>query len=243
MIEQSDDATEVWKGVLALQRDGVLVQHNAQNPHLRNKYASLEGVLRSVVPVLAAAGCVLMQPISFHEGRIVVTTRIVHAESGQWVQARAEAKPMSGNKGTNDLQQAGVAISYLRRYSVLSMLGLATTDDSDGAVIGVAPPKSWGVQQLEKAEAAGYDLALMGRFVGGNPDGWTSAKHAAAIKEFVTATKGQQVVDVVTSGSEKGKRYILTARPDGFQGLHCTCRASKECHHITEHANRAKAAA
>lgn len=94
-------------------------------------YADLSSVLDAVRPHLHANGLALSQYPS-DDG---VTTVIFH-ESGQHLSfPPLNIKPPGANP-----QQVGSAISYARRYSILSILGLATEDD-DGRRAS-APPRA-----------------------------------------------------------------------------------------------------
>ena len=233
-IRQSEPAIEVWRGILALQTDGVLVQHDSKNPQLSNSYTSLEGVMRAVSPVLVRAGCLITQPVSFDDGRVVVTTRIVHAETGQWVEATAEAKPAASNRGTNDLQMAGVAISYLRRYALLSMLGLATTDDSDGAVVGVVELPDWVEKGCGALKAANVEFRFVETFIG-LPETWASSHGIEGARALVVrllgAHKRGPIVGFAKSESGNGS-YILTA-PGGVPT--CDCKSYETSKRDTLH--------
>ena len=66
---------------------------------------------------------------------VVVTTKIMH-KSGQWLQSSIKGC-ISANQGRmSNMQGIGSITTYLRRYSLASMLGLATDDDVDGNISG-----------------------------------------------------------------------------------------------------------
>lgn len=94
-------------------------------PH---RYASLNAFLDAIKPVLAKHDLALFQPVSTNPqtGMIEVQTMFMHI-SGSQVAFPPLAMPMSPNM---TCQQAGTSISYMRRYSLQSALGLAA-DDND----------------------------------------------------------------------------------------------------------------
>lgn len=95
-------------------------------------YADLATALRDSRPILAAQGLAVTQwPAVPHEGRVELTTLIVHA-SGQWMCGHIAA-PIPGTDRMNPLQTLGSVISYLRRYAYLAALGLAADDDDGSA--------------------------------------------------------------------------------------------------------------
>ena len=85
------------------------------------KYAPLDVVLGAVRAPLAANGLALLQTLD--EGSLV--TSLMH-ESGAFVTGRF-ALP-----ATDDIQALGSAITYLRRYAIQAILGIAAEDDDDG---------------------------------------------------------------------------------------------------------------
>ena len=52
--------------------------------------------------------------------------------SGQWMSATVSVIPMAGNKGTNEVQVFGSALTYMKRYALAAMLGVAGDEDDDG---------------------------------------------------------------------------------------------------------------
>jgi len=98
---------------------------NAENPHFGSDYATLDAVLSTVRPVLAAEGLSLSQLVESDPGAIAVRTMLMHS-SGQWISSRA-----SWPVGTN-IQQACGVITYLRRYGVAAITGTASDKDDDG---------------------------------------------------------------------------------------------------------------
>ncbi|MGA0355641.1 MAG: ERF family protein, partial [Ilumatobacteraceae bacterium] len=105
---------------------------NARNPHLRNEYADLESVIDATRGALAENGLALVQAPQVVEGAAGVRWTLVHA-SGQWMSGEL-MHATGGAKGLRPAQADGVSISYARRYTLASLLGVAVGDDSDGAV-------------------------------------------------------------------------------------------------------------
>ena len=105
---------------------------NANNPHLRNDYADLGSVIDATRGALAENGLALVQSPQIGDGVAGVRWVLVHS-SGQWMSGETmHATPPS--KGLRPAQGDGVSISYARRYTLSALLGVATGDDSDGAV-------------------------------------------------------------------------------------------------------------
>jgi hypothetical protein len=107
------------------------LKKQADNPYFNSKYVDLNAVLEGVDSILEANGFILLQPVV---GRTVETT-ILH-KSGQFITSEMELV-----LDKNTMQALGSAISYARRYSLVSLLGLKSEDDDgNGASYDKAPP-------------------------------------------------------------------------------------------------------
>lgn len=99
------------------------------NPHFKSRFSTLAAVLNAVRKPLARQGIALMQSVSFLDNRIGVTTSLHHS-SGEWMR-ETMAFPIPGN---SNVQQAGSTVTYLRRYSLISLCAIVgdPTEDDDG---------------------------------------------------------------------------------------------------------------
>lgn len=91
-------------------------------------YADLSSVLSLLRPLLKKHGLSVAQPVSGDTGTITITTMLMH-KSGQYLSSAVTITIDVSNKKMNSLQAAGSTITYLRRYSLMSLIGLAATDD------------------------------------------------------------------------------------------------------------------
>ena len=101
------------------------------NPHFKSRFSTLAAVLNAVRKPMAKQGIALMQSVAIAEGRVAVTTSLIHA-SGEWMR-ETMAFPIA--TGAN-VQQAGSTVTYLRRYSLISLCAIVgdphEDDDGDG---------------------------------------------------------------------------------------------------------------
>ena len=122
------------------------------NPHFRSKYADLGSVMDACMSSLNDAGICVIQPIVEVGGARFVKTVFLH-ESGDTLECSV---PLI--VGKNDMQGLGSAITYARRYGLMSMAGIAPEDD-DGNAAAKAPPKAVSPDQFiklrDKAQEAG----------------------------------------------------------------------------------------
>jgi len=97
---------------------------DATNPFHKNKYATLSAHLSALKPIFAKHGLAIIQfPIGSAES-VGVRTTIIHT-SGQSLSADALVPAEKGMSGQN----AGALVSYLRRYAIAGVCGVATDDD------------------------------------------------------------------------------------------------------------------
>ena len=97
------------------------------------KYASLDNIVSTIVPIMAKHGLCYCQPVGGDGTNISVTTIIMHSDGGM-IEGTISAPLASGKAAKmSEIQGAGSVITYLRRYSLSSMLGLVTDEDTDGA--------------------------------------------------------------------------------------------------------------
>ena len=96
-------------------------------------YVPLEKVIDMLKSTLPEFGLSYIQlPVGGNDGATVgLTTRIMH-ESGEWLEETAEF-PISDMKGVNKTQAGGAAITYFRRYALISAFGVTGDKDVDAS--------------------------------------------------------------------------------------------------------------
>ena len=95
-----------------------------ENPYFKSNYADLDMILKSVRPMLSQNGLSFTQDTRFaDDGQTVLHTRLYHA-TGQWIETRARILPVK-----NTPQEYGSCLSYMRRYSAMSLLGITVSRD------------------------------------------------------------------------------------------------------------------
>jgi len=100
---------------------------DSTNPAFKSKYADLASVMDACLPALNEAGIAVIQPFHHDEFGRYVKTILAH-ESGETLEC---AIPLI--VGKNDMQGLGSAITYARRYGLMSMAGIAPDDDDGNA--------------------------------------------------------------------------------------------------------------
>ena len=151
----------LWEAFAAAQSEcGAIVKAAQGN---RGKYASLDMVLEAVRPNLNKHGLALTQATFAADGTLFVRSSVVHTATGEHHDAEYPAGLF-----TLQHQQLGAGVTYARRYSLLSLLGVfPENEDDDGEKAGAAggeraSPASPPRQQQSSAAAKRDDA--WGRF-------------------------------------------------------------------------------
>lgn len=116
----------LYTQLLAAQAEFPKIKKEATNPFFKNKYASLDGILETVLPILHKHSLFLVQNPINDGDRVGVRTQICHT-NGDMIESE-----FTVTLAKNDPQGAGSAITYCRRYALTSMLGLNVEEDDDG---------------------------------------------------------------------------------------------------------------
>ena len=162
--QQSKSQASMYVALMSLQRELDPIKKDQKNDHLRTTYADLNAVWNAIRGPLQEHGVLVIQePIPCPRGALVTTT-LVHIESGEW---RSSTTYIPARKA--DAQAFGSAMSYARRYSLLTVLSLMTTDD-DGHAATVAPPvpttreeMGAAAPRVEQAGEAGWNAWAQGK--------------------------------------------------------------------------------
>lgn len=96
---------------------------NTENPFYKSKYADLASVQAACMPHLTNNGLSVVQSVTLIGDATFLITTLLHS-SGQWMKSLAPVKPVK-----NDPQGLGSALTYLRRYSLAAIAGVAVEDD------------------------------------------------------------------------------------------------------------------
>lgn len=141
---------------------------DSANPFFKSKYADLASVWDAIRGPLSENGLAVMQfPRSPTYGVIEVETVLAHlsgewvsetlaAPASQWVKERDHAGKTIGEPYEKfDVQTEGSAITYLRRYGLQSICGVAAEDDDGNAA--AASTKSLRQTSLQALQRAAKD--------------------------------------------------------------------------------------
>ena len=125
-MKASEQIDQISAALAAAQAEMSNPAFDAQNPHFRNRFASLAAVRNAVVPVLEKHGVSVHQDLTNAEGAVRSTTLLTH-KSGQWIEFGPLAMPLA----KADAQGVGSSATYCRRYQLMAVCGVVGDDDDD----------------------------------------------------------------------------------------------------------------
>jgi hypothetical protein len=133
MKVQAEQARKAFdEAVAAAKAEIKPVKRNATG-HNEKRYADFSAIAQEIDPILGKHG--LSYRFRSQQGdKISVTCRLTHKAGHGEETTLSGPADTSGNK--NAIQAIGSTLSYLQRYSLVLMLGLAAAKDDDGKAAG-----------------------------------------------------------------------------------------------------------
>jgi hypothetical protein len=150
-------------------------------------YAPLDEVLDAVRPALSKNGLWLGQPLSSAGGRHTLRTILAHSSGASMMMTTELA-------ANGDIKALGSAITYMRRYTVQALLGVAAEEDDDGSA----------------ANGDGYE-----RTKSAQRPPRTNGSPAAAPTNGLTATEGDLKTMLTAIGNAPSTEYLKTLSDSG----------------------------
>jgi len=99
---------------------------DAENPHFRSRYASLDTGLNIVRKALSAHNIAFTQGTRL-DGELLILETLLSHSSGEWMQSEYPVARFPVKQ-----QELGSAMTYAKRYSLFGLVGIAGEDDDDG---------------------------------------------------------------------------------------------------------------
>lgn len=151
------------------------------NPHFRSKYVALDGCIEAVIDALNSNGIALLQPCHEDQTGVTVETIFLH-ESGEMLSGGKLHVPAP----KQDPQGYGSALTYARRYSLMSACGIAPEDDDGNAASKRGPDVAAILRSISNAQTldilkSNYEAAMQ----------MLDAAHHQAVKKATNARKAE----------------------------------------------------
>jgi hypothetical protein len=130
MPNRSEDLKDLFGALAKAQAEMRIAGLTNENPYFKSRYADLAEMVRASRPALTKNGLSIIQQILPNsDGQNILNTILCHS-SGQYIESRMRIIPAK-----NDIQSMGSYITYLKRYSYGSLVGIVTSsEDDDGEV-------------------------------------------------------------------------------------------------------------
>jgi hypothetical protein len=116
-----------------LQQEIGTISKDAKNPFYKSKYFDINSLIKQLQPLLKKHKLLLLQPI---EEDCVYSKLICIDGTGGVISALKLPE-------ITDPQKLGSCITYYRRYTLASLLGLQAVDDDANVASGVTVDKKW----------------------------------------------------------------------------------------------------
>lgn len=162
-ISMSPEIGALAQALAKAQGELTAATKDRENPFFKSSYATLASVFEAIREPFSKNGLAYSQPTRIDEhGNVVVVTILMHS-SGQWIAGEVSAKPAK-----NDPQGVGSLISYLKRYEIQAMAGIASADDDDDGNAATLPDKLQQQRQPQipqrthqAEDLSGYDPKIL----------------------------------------------------------------------------------
>lgn len=152
-MKTSSSISNISKALLKAQKNIGAAKKGSSNPFFKSTYADLGSVLEAIKDSLNNEGIVILQPHSTEliGDQIVsfVETTLLHGESGEFITSRTRMDIKEGAKAI----EIGSQITYMRRYSLQSLVSLPSVDDDGSAASKL---KNTSKPALKKTAAPGF---------------------------------------------------------------------------------------
>jgi hypothetical protein len=155
----------------------------SDNPHFKSRYADLAECVEAVIDALHSEGFAFTQFTERDDKGAFVRTVLLH-ESGELLTLGEFWVPSP----KHDPQGFGSALTYARRYSLMSAMGMAPQDD-DGSI--ASKPKAYAVDETVMADL----LSSIG----------ASSDEKSLLKAYTDAFKA-------TKGDANAQKRIIAAK-------------------------------
>lgn len=119
---------------------------NSSNPFLKNKYADIQEILDKVKSAFHENNYIIVQEGGADENGEFIDTKLIHT-SGNFFNCKIY---MQYKKG--DMQSLGGAVTYARRYGLLSVTGIPVDDDDGTSAIGTEAAQAKAMERATKLE-------------------------------------------------------------------------------------------
>ena len=200
-MKTSEHLTELFAALAKAQGQIVNAEKNRTNTYFKSNYADLASCWDACRKPLSDNGLCLIQMPRITDQGWTLETMLAH-ESGQWL-----SDEMTMPVSKQDAQGYGISITYLRRYALCAVLGIAAEDEDgdDSSGSSSSTKKQETTKKKDEDKLPAYDQSLFEK----NFPGWEKV-----IKEGKKTPAGM-VALVSTKGTltDAQRMAIMSVKP------------------------------
>lgn len=178
---------ELHKKLFDLKKEVGKISKDSNNPFFKSKYFDINQLLEHLEPLFQKYNLLCVQPIS--DGK--VTTRLIDVESGDFMDSSLQLSDFK------DPQKTGSEVTYFRRYTLQSLLGLQAEDDDGNKASG----------NVTKPQAKKDDLPVV----------WLSEKQLESIIQKGNAKEALDYYDGKTERTSPDGKKVKYAMKKAFK--------------------------
>jgi len=197
---QSTEIKDLAAALAKAQAEIKPAKKDTDNPFFKSKYADLASVQDACMSHLTKNGLSVVQTIQYVGTETLLVTTLLHT-SGQWVRSTAPVKPTK-----NDPQGLGSALTYMRRYSLAALVGVAQEDDDGNNASNAKKKEDFSMGYDDEQNKQAQDYAL--KYIAG-------CASAELVDTFMTKNKNKlnklpkELYDDVLAAAAQQKADIL----------------------------------
>lgn len=186
-MQTSESVSQITGALIRVANKITPLVKSAANPFFNSKYADLNQTIEALRLVLLEEGLWFMQFPTSTESSVGVLTRVVHSSS-EFIE-HDFVLPLA----KRDPQAAGSAITYARRYALVSIFGLqAVDDDAQSAMPVLCSPEDQSIIKDLIAETDADEQKLLTRYRVKAIENLDSAQSMEAIHLLETKKRKQK---------------------------------------------------
>lgn len=130
-----EEIKTIQEAIAYVQKNLPTLERDANNPFAKYKYVSLDNILKHLIPLASEIGLVIMQnpitpEIQDPNGRyayLQIETTLMFKDEEKTLKGYVQPIELKGNLP----QIFGSAVTYLKRYQLVALFGIATGEDDD----------------------------------------------------------------------------------------------------------------
>ncbi|MFW9872190.1 MAG: ERF family protein [Candidatus Thorarchaeota archaeon] len=134
--KEINEIADIAKALMNFQAEDIVITKNKSciDKYGKEKYkfADFDGILKTIKPYMKKHQLSFSQPIFGDSEKVTVKTILMHTSGQMLISEISVDLEKNKNQYMTSIQSEGTLITYLRRYSLSSILGLSSENDTDG---------------------------------------------------------------------------------------------------------------